>query len=173
MPPAPSGSSRRGVEHASTSDSRPACATAPAGCGTTAVCTRSKSKVGRKWTSRRAAPAIPSPDDRVPAEWRRSADTARGVTLQRRHRADTCSCRGPAIPPRTPRRQPLHYHVGDREPGQTLGQHVEDSLGEWSLMSAAGAKVRDAGDRRERDRSGSAATQPIHSTGHFRVWLHL
>lgn len=46
----------------------------------------------------------------------------------------------------------LYYYSGDREPGQTLGQHVEDSWGEWYLVSPAGTKVRDPGERRGRDR---------------------
>ena len=50
----------------------------------------------------------------------------------------------------------FYHYLGDRAPGQTLGQHVEDSWGEWYLVSPTGAKVRDdrsrrGGDRRERD----------------------
>lgn len=46
---------------------------------------------------------------------------------------------------------PLYYYVGDRGPGQTQGQHVEDSWGEWYLVSPSGGKIE---DRRGRDRRG-------------------
>lgn len=44
---------------------------------------------------------------------------------------------------------PLYYYVGDGKPGQTLGQHVEDSWGEWYLVSPRGGHVE---DRRQRPR---------------------
>ena len=48
----------------------------------------------------------------------------------------------------------LYYYIADREPGQTLGQHVEDSWGEWYLVSPGGAKIRDDEGRRGRNRRG-------------------
>ena len=42
---------------------------------------------------------------------------------------------------------PLYYYVGDTGPGQTLGQHVEDSWGEWYLVGPNGAEVEESGRR--------------------------
>ena len=49
---------------------------------------------------------------------------------------------------------PLYYYIADRGPGQTLGQDVEDSWGEWHLGSPAGSRVRHADRRRDEDRRG-------------------
>ena len=46
--------------------------------------------------------------------------------------------------------RPLYYYIGDAKPGDTNGQHVEDSWGEWYLVSPTGRSVevgRDRGDR--------------------------
>lgn len=32
----------------------------------------------------------------------------------------------------------LYYYVGDSDPAETRGQHVEDSWGEWYLMGTEG-----------------------------------
>lgn len=54
--------------------------------------------------------------------------------------------------------QPLYYYMGDARPGETRGQHVEDSWGEWYLMSPSGRHVEDReddgrrGSRRGQDR---------------------
>jgi predicted lipoprotein with Yx(FWY)xxD motif len=56
--------------------------------------------------------------------------------------------------------QPLYYYLGDEGPGQTRGQHVEDSWGEWRLVSPAGRGVGEderGGRRRGRDRRGEDA----------------
>lgn len=47
---------------------------------------------------------------------------------------------------------PLYYYAGDRQPGDTQGQHVEDSWGEWYLVRPGGGKVEDGGGRRGRGR---------------------
>lgn len=48
---------------------------------------------------------------------------------------------------------PLYYYAGDRRPGDTQGQHVEDSWGEWYLLRPDGGKVEDhGGGRRGRGR---------------------
>lgn len=57
----------------------------------------------------------------------------------------------------TYRGHPLYYYLGDGGPGQTLGHHVEDSWGEWYLVSSAGGRVRapderGGGDRRREER---------------------
>ena len=48
----------------------------------------------------------------------------------------------------------LYYYIGDARPGDTRGQHVEDSWGEWYLVRPDGAEVRapdrDRGGRRGR-----------------------
>jgi predicted lipoprotein with Yx(FWY)xxD motif len=51
---------------------------------------------------------------------------------------------------------PLYYYAGDRGPGQTLGQHVEDAWGEWYLVHPGGGKVEDrrGGRGRGRDDDG-------------------
>ncbi|MFN2563582.1 MAG: hypothetical protein ABR499_01055 [Gemmatimonadaceae bacterium] len=53
---------------------------------------------------------------------------------------------------------PLYYYLGDAGPGQTRGQHVEDSWGEWYLVSPTGQHVgegeRDSGRRGRRGRRG-------------------
>ena len=41
---------------------------------------------------------------------------------------------------------PLYYYVGDRGPGDTMGQHVEDAWGEWYLVGPEGREVE--GERR-------------------------
>lgn len=50
----------------------------------------------------------------------------------------------------------LYYYIGDARPGDTRGQHVEDSWGEWYLVRPDGGEVRPAdrerGERRGRDR---------------------
>lgn len=50
----------------------------------------------------------------------------------------------------------LYYYIGDARPGDTRGQHVEDSWGEWYLVRPDGGEVRTAdrerGNRRGRDR---------------------
>jgi len=43
---------------------------------------------------------------------------------------------------------PLYYYLGDSGPGQTRGQHVEDSWGEWYLVSPTGRHVGEDGDDR-------------------------
>jgi predicted lipoprotein with Yx(FWY)xxD motif len=43
---------------------------------------------------------------------------------------------------------PLYYYLGDAAPGQTRGQHVEDSWGEWYLVSPAGRHVGEDGSGR-------------------------
>jgi predicted lipoprotein with Yx(FWY)xxD motif len=48
---------------------------------------------------------------------------------------------------------PLYYYLGDAAPGQTRGQHVEDSWGEWYLVSPTGQHVGEDGSRR-RGRGG-------------------
>lgn len=40
---------------------------------------------------------------------------------------------------------PLYYYLGDREPGEALGHHVEDSWGEWAAVTPGGRQVE--GDR--------------------------
>ncbi len=40
---------------------------------------------------------------------------------------------------------PLYYYLGDREAGEALGHHVEDSWGEWAAVTPAGRQVE--GDR--------------------------
>ena len=35
----------------------------------------------------------------------------------------------------------LYYYLGDGGPGQTLGHHVEDSWGEWYLVSPQGGEI--------------------------------
>lgn len=47
---------------------------------------------------------------------------------------------------------PLYYYVGDRNPGDTEGQLVEDSWGEWYLVAPDGAEVETEGRRGGRDR---------------------
>lgn len=53
--------------------------------------------------------------------------------------------------------QPLYLYLGDAGAGQgqTRGHHVEDSWGEWSLVSPMGREVENAGSRHVRDRRGS------------------
>lgn len=53
--------------------------------------------------------------------------------------------------------QPLYLYLGDAGPGQgqTRGQHVEDSWGEWYLVSPTGQHVESDGRRRGEDRRGS------------------
>ena len=52
--------------------------------------------------------------------------------------------------------QALYYYIGDARPGDTRGQHVEDSWGEWYLVRPDGGEVRtgdrEGGGRRGRDR---------------------
>lgn len=43
---------------------------------------------------------------------------------------------------------PLYYYLGDAAPGQTRGQHVEDSWGEWYLVSPTGQHVGEDGSGR-------------------------
>jgi predicted lipoprotein with Yx(FWY)xxD motif len=43
---------------------------------------------------------------------------------------------------------PLYYYLGDAAPRQTRGQHVEDSWGEWYLVSPAGQHVGEDGSGR-------------------------
>ena len=53
--------------------------------------------------------------------------------------------------------RPLYYYMGDSRPGETRGQHVEDSWGEWYLVSPGGRQVGEEGERgrgRERGRDG-------------------
>ncbi len=52
---------------------------------------------------------------------------------------------------------PLYYYLGDAAPGQTRGQHVEDSWGEWYLVSPSGQHVGEesGGGRRGRGGRGS------------------
>jgi predicted lipoprotein with Yx(FWY)xxD motif len=40
---------------------------------------------------------------------------------------------------------PLYYYLGDREPGEALGHHVEDSWGEWAAVTPGGRQIE--GDR--------------------------
>lgn len=48
---------------------------------------------------------------------------------------------------------PLYYYLGDGGPGQTLGHHVEDSWGEWYLVSPSGREIENHREgRREDDR---------------------
>jgi predicted lipoprotein with Yx(FWY)xxD motif len=47
---------------------------------------------------------------------------------------------------------PLHYYLGDSRPGDTRGQRVEDSWGEWYLVRPDGREASTAG--RERGRRG-------------------
>ena len=55
--------------------------------------------------------------------------------------------------------RPLYYYVGDAKPGDVRGQHVEDSWGEWYLVSAAGRPIEgERGGRGER-RSGAPASR--------------
>ena len=42
---------------------------------------------------------------------------------------------------------PLYYYLGDARPGQTRGHHVEDSWGEWYLVSPSGRHVGEGGER--------------------------
>jgi predicted lipoprotein with Yx(FWY)xxD motif len=42
---------------------------------------------------------------------------------------------------------PLYYYLGDARPGQTRGHHVEDSWGEWYLVSPTGQHVGEGGER--------------------------
>ena len=53
--------------------------------------------------------------------------------------------------------QPLYAYLGDAGPGQgqTRGHHVEDSWGEWYLVSPSGRHVESDGRRRGDDRRGS------------------
>ena len=53
--------------------------------------------------------------------------------------------------------QALYLYLGDAGPGQgqTRGQHVEDSWGEWYLVSPTGQHVETEGRRRGEDRRGS------------------
>lgn len=44
----------------------------------------------------------------------------------------------------------LYYYIGDARPGDTRGQHVEDSWGEWYLVRSDGAEARTP----DRERSG-------------------
>lgn len=39
---------------------------------------------------------------------------------------------------------PLYYYVRDAAPGETAGQHVQDTWGMWHLLSAAGEPLRPA-----------------------------
>lgn len=52
---------------------------------------------------------------------------------------------------------PLYLYLGDAGPGQgqTRGHHVEDSWGEWYLVSPTGQHVESEGRRRGDDRRGS------------------
>lgn len=43
---------------------------------------------------------------------------------------------------------PLYYYLGDAAPGQTRGQHVEDSWGEWYLVGPGGRHVGENGSGR-------------------------
>ena len=53
--------------------------------------------------------------------------------------------------------QPLYAYLGDAGPGQgqSRGHHVEDSWGEWYLVSPTGRHVESEGRRRGDDRRGS------------------
>ena len=53
--------------------------------------------------------------------------------------------------------QPLYAYLGDAGAGQgqTRGHHVEDSWGEWYLVSPTGRHVESEGRRRGDDRRGS------------------
>ena len=53
--------------------------------------------------------------------------------------------------------QPLYLYLGDAGPGQgqTRGHHVEDSWGEWYLVSPTGQHVESEGRRRGDDRRGA------------------
>jgi predicted lipoprotein with Yx(FWY)xxD motif len=42
---------------------------------------------------------------------------------------------------------PLYYYLGDARPAQTRGHHVEDSWGEWYLVSPSGEHVGESGER--------------------------
>ena len=48
----------------------------------------------------------------------------------------------------------LYYYIGDAKPGDTRGQHVEDSWGEWYLVQPGGGEAtapgRERGGRRGR-----------------------
>jgi predicted lipoprotein with Yx(FWY)xxD motif len=46
----------------------------------------------------------------------------------------------------------LYYYLGDAQPGDTFGQHVEDAWGEWYLVSLAGQEVEVRIRPRGRDR---------------------
>ena len=52
----------------------------------------------------------------------------------------------------------LYYYLGDSRPGDTLGQHVEDSGGEWYLVNPEGREASsgggERGGRRGRGRGG-------------------
>ena len=50
------------------------------------------------------------------------------------------------------RGRPLYYYLGDQKPGDTRGHHVEDSWGEWKLISPAGRPLS-SGDGGRRSRS--------------------
>lgn len=54
--------------------------------------------------------------------------------------------------------RPLYFYIGDAKPGDVRGQHVEDSWGEWYLVSPAGRSIEGEragarGDDRRRGRS--------------------
>lgn len=51
--------------------------------------------------------------------------------------------------------QPLYLYLGDAGPAQTRGQHVEDSWGEWYLVSPLGPHVETEGRGRGRNRDAS------------------
>ena len=44
----------------------------------------------------------------------------------------------------------LYFYLGDARPGDTLGEHVEDSWGEWELVRLA-AREEERGGGRGRD----------------------
>jgi predicted lipoprotein with Yx(FWY)xxD motif len=46
----------------------------------------------------------------------------------------------------------LYYYLGDTQPGDVFGQHVEDAWGEWYLVSTAGREVEVRTRPRGRDR---------------------
>ena len=68
-------------------------------------------------------------------------------TIERRGGASQVSYNG----------QPLYLYLGDAGPGQgqTRGNHVEDSWGEWYLVSPTGEHVQGERRRRGEDRRGS------------------
>lgn len=72
-----------------------------------------------------------------------SAPEAGDTGLQARLMGTTKRPEG--IPQATYRGHALYYYIGDRAARDTRGQHVEDSWGEWYLMSPREARLGTAG----------------------------